>query len=228
MTRLIALLLCLMLTPAFSLAQTKTYGGSGFDSLGGIAAGPDDRIVMTGVTESSDGTLDTRTKTGQCGWVLCIDSNGEVLWNFCRHAAKYERMEAPVVHPDGTVTVVFWTEQSGIGKLELIRLSQEGEMITITPILEAADNMTHVRVCGCEPEGYAVLEMNKQTQRIRYMLYDWEGQFLRELADYEGSVPFSAILSDGTRVSTQDIEQNMVDVLVTFESPEQQTGLSDC
>lgn len=218
MIKKIALFLCLLLIPAYSLAQTKTYGGSGFDSLGGIAAGPDDRIVMTGITESSDGTLDTRTKSGQCGWVLCIDANGEVLWNFCRHTAKYERMEAPVFHPDGTVTVVYWTEQSGIGKLELIRLSPDGEMLSITPMLEAADNMTHVRVCGIEADvGYAVMEMNKQTQNVRYLLFDWEGQYLRELDAYEGSVPFTAVLSDGTCVSTQDIEQNMVDVLVTFE-----------
>lgn len=117
MTKLLAFLLCLLLMPACSLAQTKTYvyGGSGFDSLGGIAAGADDRIVMTGITESSDGTLDGRSRTGQCGWVLCIDQTGEVLWNFCRHTAKYERMEAPHVHPDGSVTVVYRTEQSGIG-----------------------------------------------------------------------------------------------------------------
>jgi len=219
MIKKIALFLCLLLVPAFSLAQTKThvYGGSGFDSLSGIAAGADGRIVMTGFTESSDGTLVTRTKTGQCGWVLCIDSNGEVLWNFCRHAAKYERMEAPVVHSDGTVTVAFWTEQSGIGKLELIRLSPDGEMMSIAQMLESADNMTHVRECGSEPEGYAVLEMNKQTQNVRYLLFDWEGQYLRELDGYEDSVPVTAVLSDGTCVSTQDIEQNMVDVLVTFE-----------
>lgn len=218
MIKKIALFLCLLLIPAYSLAQTKTYGGSGFDSLGGIAAGPDDRIVMTGITESSDGTLDTRTKSGQCGWVLCIDADGEVLWNFCRHTAKYERMEAPVFHTDDTVTVVYWTEQSGIGRLELIRLSPDGEMLSITPMLEAADNMTHVRVCGIEADvGYAVMEMNKQTQNVRYLLFDWEGQYLRELDAYEGSVPFTAVLSDGTCVSTQDIEQNMVDVLVTFE-----------
>lgn len=220
MTKWIALLLCLMLMPVFALAQTQTYvyGGSGFDSLGGMAASADDRIVLTGITESSDGTLEGRSKTGQCGWVLCIDKNGEVLWNFCRHTAKYERMEAPAVHSDGTVTVVFWTEQSGIGKLELIRLSPDGEMMSITPMLEAANNMTHVRVCGIEADaGYAVLEMDKQTHNIRYMLFDWEGQYLCELDAYEDSVPFTAVLSDGTCVSTQDIEQNMVDVLVTFE-----------
>ena len=223
MIKWIALLLCFLLTPSMSLAQANTYvyGGNGFDSLGGIAAGADDRIVMTGITESSDGTLAGRTRTGQCGWVLCIDANGEVLWNFCRHTAKYERMEAPYFHSDGSVTVVYWTEQSGIGKLELIRLSPDGEMLSITPLMESADNMTHVRVRGIEAEtGYAVLEMDKRTQTSRYLLYDWEGQFLRELDDYEGTVPFSAILSDGTRVSTQDIERNIVDVLVTFEAAE--------
>lgn len=221
MTKLIALLLCLvLLLPSFALAQMKTYvyGGSGFDSLGGMAASAEDRIVMTGITESSDGTLAGRTKTGQCGWVLCIDPNGEVLWNFCRHTAKYERMEAPVFHADGTVTVVYWTEQSGIGKLELLRLSPEGEMMSIVPLMEAADNMTHIRVCG-SANGYTVLEMNKQTQTGRYLLFDWEGQYLCEMDDRGGDIPFSVTLSDGTCVSTQDIEQNVVDVLVTFESP---------
>ncbi|MBR6569458.1 MAG: hypothetical protein IKK75_03295, partial [Clostridia bacterium] len=69
MTKWIALLLCLLMLPSFALAQTTTYvyGGSGFDSLGGVAVSADDRIVMTGITESSDGTLENRTKTGQCG-----------------------------------------------------------------------------------------------------------------------------------------------------------------
>ena len=223
MTKLLAFLLCLLLTPALTSAQTRThiYGGSGFDSLGGIAVSADERIVMTGITESSDGTLAGRTGKGQCGWVLCIDRNGEVLWNFCRHTAKYERMEAPHFHPDGSVTVVYWTEQSGIGKLELIRLSQDGEMLSVTPLLQAADNMTHVSVCGIEPDaGYAVLEMNKRTQTSRYLLYNWEGGFLREVDEYQGNIPFAALMPDGTRVSTQDIEQNMVDVLFILESPE--------
>lgn len=94
-------------------------------------------------------------------------------------------------------------------------------MLSITPLLESADNMTRVSVCGIEADaGYAVLEMNKKTQTSRCLLYDWEGRFLRELNAYEGVVPYTAVMTDGTRVSTQDIEQNVVDVLVTFESQE--------
>ena len=99
MKRMVCVLLCLLLTPIFAYAQSisHVYGGSGFDSLGGVAVSSNGHILLTGYTDSSDGTLENRTKNGPAGWVLCIDQNGEVLWHFCRHTAKYERMEAPAV-----------------------------------------------------------------------------------------------------------------------------------
>ena len=224
MKRRLALFLCLLLIPAFANAQSvcHVYGGSGTDTLGGIAVSSDGRILLTGYTESSDGTLENRTKTGPAGWVLCINPDGEVLWNFCRHSAKYERMEAPALHPDGSATVVFWTEQSGIGRLELLTLSPEGQLLSATPLLEAADNMIHVRALGYIPEtGYVVQEMNKRTQSLRLMVFGLDGQYIGDLKEFDEADALTALLPDGTRVTLRDIEQNNGDVQVSFEADNQ-------
>ncbi|MBE5778101.1 MAG: hypothetical protein E7331_02070 [Clostridiales bacterium] len=223
MKKWLVLFLFLLLTPAFASAQSDTYiyGGSGVDTLGGVAVSSDGRILLTGYTESSDGTLEDRTKNGPAGWVLCIDHNGEVLWNFCRHYARYERMETPVFQPDGSATVVFWTEQGGIGRLELLSLSPEGQLLSITPLIEAADNMIHVRTCGFIPEtGYVVQEMNKRTQSLRLMVFGLDGQYVCDLDHFDEDDPLSALFPNGTRVTLQDIEQNNGDVQVTFEADE--------
>ena len=73
----VALLLCLLCARA--LAQAYTYGGSGSDALDELAVSGDGRIVMTGYTNSSDGTLASRTKTGRSGWVLCVDAQGNAV-----------------------------------------------------------------------------------------------------------------------------------------------------
>ena len=224
MKKRLALFLCILLIPAFANAQSVSYvyGGSGFDTLGGIAVSSDGRILLTGYTESSDGTLENRTKTGPAGWVLCIDKDGEVLWNFCRHSAKYERMEAPAFHPDGSATAVFWTEQGGIGRLELISLSPEGQLLSATPLIEAADNMIHVRALGCIPDtGYVVQEMNKRTQSLRLMVFGLDGQYIGDLKDFDEADALTALLPDGTRVTLRDLEQNNGDVQVSFEADNQ-------
>lgn len=223
MKRMLSFLLFLMmLNPCFAYAQTDTYvyGGSEFDTLGGIAVSGNDRIVMTGVTHSSDGTLSSRTKKGQCGWVLCVDGKGQVLWNFCRHTAEYERMEAPVFREDGSVTVLYWTEQNGIGKIELITLSADVEMLSITPIIQSADKMIHVGTLGHDAEkGYVITEMNKRSGQVRIMTYDLDGRYLGDLDEYPEVHSLPAVTDDGTRISILYLDQNAGDVLVTFERP---------
>lgn len=220
MKKMVCALLCLLLTPIFAYAQSisHVYGGSGFDSLGGVAVNSNGHILLTGYTDSSDGTLENRTKNGPAGWVLCIDQNGEVLWHFCRHTAKYERMEAPAVQADGSATVVFRTEQSGIGRLELLSLSPEGQLLSVTPLIEATDNMIHLRACGFIPgTGYVVQEMNKRTQSLRLMVFGLDGQYICDLDSFDEGDPLTALLPDGTRVTLLDIEQNNGDAQVTFE-----------
>ena len=196
-------------------------GGSGVDSLYFITVSEDDQIVMSGLTQSSDGTLGSRTKDGPCGWVTCINNNGNVLWNFCRHTAKYEFMEAPAFLPDGRITVIYRTEQNGIGKLELITLSCDGEMLSIRPLLEAGNKMIHFTVYDFDPEnGYVIIEMNKKTGTDRWMLYSQEGEYICDITPYDRVENDNvAVMKDGTRISLKSIEQNNGDMLVTFEEP---------
>ncbi|MBQ2989690.1 MAG: hypothetical protein IJD60_00170 [Clostridia bacterium] len=205
--------------------RTYTYGGSGVEMIYHAAGNAQGRIALAGLTESSDGTLKTRTKSGQAGWVMCIDQSGDVLWNFCRHQAKYERMEVPVWHEDGSVTVLFWMEKSGYSELELIRLSGQGEMLSAKTIAKSQDKMVHLVQRGFLPgEGYAIGWVNKREGTVRCELYDFEGSFVRALGD-EFSIPqnqwtdagWNMELTDGTRVNVQYIEQNNGDVQVTFE-----------
>ena len=123
----VALLLCLLCARA--LAQAYTYGGSGSDALDELAVSGDGRIVMTGYTNSSDGTLASRTKTGRSGWVLCVDAQGNVLWSFCSRRGTHDIMSSPVCHEDGSVTVILEAEDDTGTKKELIRLSRDGEVM---------------------------------------------------------------------------------------------------
>ena len=77
-------LLVMMAAQACGEARTYTYGGSGEDVLSDIAVSAEGRIALAGYTESADGTLALRTKSGRSGWVLCVNEEGEVLWSFCR------------------------------------------------------------------------------------------------------------------------------------------------
>ena len=222
---IVLVLMCLSAASAAGEPRTYTYGGSGVEMIYHAAGSAQGRIALSGLTESSDGTLHTRTKSGQAGWVLCIDQSGEALWNFCRHKAKYERMEVPVWHEDGSVTVLFWMEKSGLSEIELIRLSAQGEMLSAQTIAASQDKMVHLVQRGFLPgEGYVIGWMNKREGTIRCELYDFDGAFVRTLGD-EFSAPqnewtesgLNVGLPDGTRMNVQYIEQNSGDVQVTFE-----------
>ena len=216
---------CLHVLSAAGETRTYTYGGSGLEVIYHAEGNAQGKIALAGLTESSDGTLHTRTKSGQAGWVLCIDQSGEALWNFCRHKAKYERMEVPVWHEDGSVTVLFWMEKSGLSEIELIRLSAQGEMLSAKTIAESRDNMVHLVQRGFLPgEGYVIGWVNKREGTVRCELYDFDGAFVRMLGE-EFSTPqnewtesgLNIVLPDSTRMNVQYIEQNNGDVQVTFE-----------
>ena len=115
---------------AGACAEIQRYGGSGNDVILDLAAGGG-RTVITGYTESSDGTLSDRTKRGHSGWVMCMDAQGNVLWNFCSRHDVNDRIRHPVIHEDGTVSVILFSQNEADEQLseEWIHLTPDGQVI---------------------------------------------------------------------------------------------------
>ena len=105
----LALLLCALAHGAIAETRSFTYGGSGHDILYEAAVSADGRIVLTGTTDSDDGTLSSRTKTGRSGWALCIDAEGHILWNYCTRIGSYDTLRYPVFRADGQVSMLLET-----------------------------------------------------------------------------------------------------------------------
>lgn len=123
------------------------FGGSGRDTVNGLADAGSGRIVMTGATDSCDGTLAGRTKTGHSGWTAMVDAQGNTLWNFCTRYGSRDMMTSPVVHEDGTITVLLHSNGSEFEQIELIRLNDVGGVVSRKPLMTIRDER-----CGWAPE----------------------------------------------------------------------------
>lgn len=150
-------------------AEIWCFGGSGPDEINGLSVTPQGYIVMTGYTASADGTLLHRTKSGWSGWTALVDTEGNTLWNFCSRHASRDRMRVPVVHEDGTITVLLESRGSEYDQAELIRLDMQGNVLSRRPLLRLekgqgalAPEMPHVF-----EGGYVVASYDAQ-KRINY------------------------------------------------------------
>ena len=145
------LALALLLQTASACAQQDAamlrFGGSAPDQVNDIAATGDGRLVMAGWTSSSDGTLSDRTKSGQSGWAVLVDLQGNTCWNFCSRYGSDDLMMAPVVHEDGTITVLLNSNGSRFRQIELIRLDMDGQVITRKTLVRLEQEKS-----GCAPE----------------------------------------------------------------------------
>lgn len=182
MKRQILMLILAALTTLCScvLAESRiyTYGGSDRDALYDIAAGEDGRIVMTGFTNSTDGTLTGRTKTGRSGWALCVSSDGEVLWSFCTRLGTYDQLTTPVVHDDGSVTMALEAEMSGAHEIEAIRLDKNGEVISRRTMRESKGAYIALETAH-DLKGYVIGGDNA------YLLYDLDGAEIERISTEE-------------------------------------------
>ena len=176
----VLMLLCLVYACAHAEPRAYTYGGSGDDSLSDIAVSEDGRIVMAGYTNSSDGTLSTRTKTGRSGWALCIDAQGNVLWSFCTRMGDHDMLRAPVWQADGSVMLMLdseWVVEGDL-ELELIRLDARGEVVSRKTLLKAnVDRDEYIDFERATDEGY-VLQQTDEQGNWTYSLYGWDGELL--------------------------------------------------
>ena len=196
-----------MRLPALAEPRVYTFGGSGYDMLSDIAAGADGRIVMTGSTNSTDGTLASRTKSGHSGWALCIDAQGNVLWSFCSRLGTQDRMDAPVFHEDGSVTVVLCANHGEDDhEYELIRLGAGGEVIERGTMLRGA-NVGNIVKANAAGAGYVLRENERQSiDPIRYTLFDFTGARVRELDWIDGGLGRTYAFSEGHVIRYRDGE----------------------
>lgn len=134
MKKVLCLFALFVLFAAGACAQQRfTYGGSGVEYFDQAAVAPDGRIVMTGLTDSVDGTLSSRTGTGRAGragWALCVDAAGEVLWSFTTQLSKYDMLRYPVFRADGSVTMLADTSPAGAYEVWWLHVSAQGRCLT--------------------------------------------------------------------------------------------------
>ena len=175
--------LCMQAACAFCQMRTYVYGGSEDDALLEMAVGGDGRVVMTGYTNSADGTLADRTRVGRSGWALCVDLDGHVLWSFVSRLGMHDSMAQPVFHEDGSVTVVLEAEPDDGMELEVIRLGRGGEVVSRKTMIRSSSEAPYVMLVGAHAqEGYVVRAANDKAETIGYSLYDYDGRLIKEYA----------------------------------------------
>ena len=118
---LLAALLCLLANCA--LAEPLAFGGRGEDALY-EAVYADGGFFAAGTTASSDGDLDMRTRSGEAGWAMLADRQGEHVWSFSSGKSGMYTMTAPHAYADGMYSVVLTDETRQRG--EWIVLSNRG------------------------------------------------------------------------------------------------------
>lgn len=169
---------------AGALAEPRayTYGGSGMDVVSDIAVSDDGRIVMTGYTKSSDGTLAGRTKDGRTGWALCVDTQGNVLWSFCRRLDANDTMRGPAFHEDGSVTTILVSlpDVREDRRIELVRIDAQGEMVGAKTLLQTRGEVANIFYEQTTREGYVLTHSGPKVESVVTILYNWDGVPLRD------------------------------------------------
>lgn len=188
-------LLVLLLCWAAGMAQESlyTYGGSGQDTLDSIAVSGDGRILMTGFTSSTDGTLASRTKKGRSGWALCVDGEGNVLWSFCSRNTSQDRMLCPAFLEDGSAEVLLVSESKQ--QAERIVLDREGEVVLRNMVFIAEGNQMLITTDSpkCFGGGFVFSVMDQETFEPTAYFVSRRGRILRTLTGEE----YSAVMATG-------------------------------
>ncbi len=160
-----------------------TYGGSRRDWINGMAVAPDGRIAVTGYTESSDGTLSDRTKTWRAGWVMMLDQDMNVLWNFCSRSGDADHMRCPVFRDNGQMTAVHHTEGK---QMKIVWIDENGEEAFSDTVMTVKEEGERISVIGAMEEGYLMLRSQENGRRRTFTLFDWLGGQLWTLAGVDG------------------------------------------
>ncbi|MBR5289036.1 MAG: hypothetical protein IKU34_10685 [Clostridia bacterium] len=188
MKKTIGVLLMLLVLAVQAHAQqinTFAYGGTERDWLYQMAVSADGHIALTGWTESSDGTLSARTKTGRSGWLLVINAEGEEIVNFCTRLGNHDHLCYPVFREDGMLNVMLFAEDANVGwvKYELLCLDMDGKVLSRKVIAEkGADEEHFITVVGHDERGYILQErLYGDGGYTRYEIVDDDGNAMGEL-----------------------------------------------
>lgn len=161
-------------------SQVYTLGGSEADVIHDVTAMPDGGALLAGFTRSHDGTLSDRTMQGWTGWLCRVDAAGHVLWNFCSRRGSDDRMRAPVVHADGSITVLLDGNGNERNLIELILLNPQGEVISRRTIVELSNAQGNCMIeePGVFAGGYVIAgaDVEANLRSITYRWFDFEGK----------------------------------------------------
>lgn len=216
-----AVLLICALTACAAHAQEFIYGGSGVDAVYQAAAAPDERIIMTGYTSSTDGTLAGRTGSGQAGWALCVDATGNVLWNFTTQLSRYDTLCYPVFRGDGSVTMLANTSPAGAYEVWWLHVDAQGNLID-KKRLRSETGSCIARGWGVEDayqSGYVVSVFDKKKATQRCYKYTFDGEFVWEIPATEEPYFPETHLFDSTRVYAENTEDEAQDVRLRLDWP---------
>ncbi len=108
---------------------SKTYGGSKDDELRGTCVLRNGTAVLVGDTKSADGDVRGATGGGRNAWAVCIDLNGQILWQYtaCVSGDNWFNSAAEDLS-DGTLVLggvcSFQSEKNARGFLVKLQLPQ--------------------------------------------------------------------------------------------------------
>ena len=117
----------------------RAYGGRGEDRLTELAPAPGG-LFAVGTSFSSDGDLSGRTRSGQTGWALRLDGEGNVLFSLSSAHAGRANMERPFAHADGTLSCVLRGDGAGA---EWLRVSAQGRITARVELPQTAALCAH-------------------------------------------------------------------------------------
>jgi uncharacterized repeat protein (TIGR01451 family) len=114
----------------------KCFGGTASDTAFAIVETPDKGFIVAGSSSSSDGDV-TENAGLTDGWVIKMDSVGNLLWQKTYGGILDDGLRNIVINADGSYTAVGYTSSDGVasnplrGKqdLWLIKISNNGSLI---------------------------------------------------------------------------------------------------
>lgn len=174
----LAVFLLIMLLASGAQAQNRAYGGRGEDKLLEIAEAGSG-LFAVGMTTSDDGDLSARTRTGDAGWALRLDENGERIWSYASAHTGLARMIAPAVLEDGRCSLVLTDETAQ--RAEWILLDDAGKALSRVPLLIGqAEGETVLQYLMAAKETPELAVILRGGDTLRAVIYGESGEVLRE------------------------------------------------